>query len=345
MFDEKGSKTVLVLSMNPSRLLIQVLLLISAVSVSVFLLRTPIATAQEVGTVITLETSSSEVYVGDNFTVSGLLSTQAGVSLPNANVTISWADSVENVLTDEFGAFRASIAFSVGFPPGPSNISAMYVPSQYTPYLSSSKSVQVTVLYWGSTISAQISPSSLAPSAQAQLTGNLTTEGNEPITNRTVSILLDGHIFGTARTDKLGFFAFSFTVPSNLQGGSHQIIVAFNPGVNVYLPSNATITFSVTLAPVQETETARTQQVTNTSSSVRENASTLSSITSSIIWDFTIWTAITSITLLVGSELLLPRYARSFILVDKGRLRLGALVLALVFIAMIALRIYAILNS
>ena len=62
-------------------------------------------------------------------------------------------------------------------------------------------------------------------------------------------------------------------------------------------------------------------------------------------WDLSLWTAIIAIILLATSELLSPYYGRTGLLIDKKRLRAVALVVALIFLATVAYRIYDIITK
>jgi hypothetical protein len=57
-------------------------------------------------------------------------------------------------------------------------------------------------------------------------------------------------------------------------------------------------------------------------------------------WDLSLWTAIIAIILLATSELLSPYYGRTGLLINRKRLRAVALVVALIFLATVAYRIY-----
>jgi hypothetical protein len=59
-------------------------------------------------------------------------------------------------------------------------------------------------------------------------------------------------------------------------------------------------------------------------------------------WDFSLWTAVVAIILLVTSELLSPYYGITGININRGRLRLVALIVALVFLGTVAYRVYRI---
>jgi len=58
------------------------------------------------------------------------------------------------------------------------------------------------------------------------------------------------------------------------------------------------------------------------------------------LWDFSLWTAVTSIILLVTSEVLVP-YSGYFgyLIIDKTRLRIAALAVGLAFMITVALRV------
>jgi len=61
------------------------------------------------------------------------------------------------------------------------------------------------------------------------------------------------------------------------------------------------------------------------------------------LWDLSLWTAITAIILLATSELLSPYYGRTRLMINRKRLRIVALVVALIFLASVAYRVYEII--
>ena len=63
------------------------------------------------------------------------------------------------------------------------------------------------------------------------------------------------------------------------------------------------------------------------------------------LWDLSLWTAITAIILLATSELLSPYYGRTRLMINKRRLRIVALVIAVIFLASVAYRIYGIVTT
>jgi hypothetical protein len=58
--------------------------------------------------------------------------------------------------------------------------------------------------------------------------------------------------------------------------------------------------------------------------------------------DLSLWTAVVAIILLVTSELLAPQYGRTWINIDRRRLRLVALIVAFIFLGTVAYRVYEI---
>jgi hypothetical protein len=59
-------------------------------------------------------------------------------------------------------------------------------------------------------------------------------------------------------------------------------------------------------------------------------------------WDLSLWTAVTAIILLATSELLSPYYGRTRLMINKKRLRMVSLIVAFIFLATVAYRIYEI---
>lgn len=123
----------------------------------------PHAQGQVVGTVITkLKASSTVVFAGVNFTVSGLLETMTGNVLSFKNITITCAHKSFLTMTDSFGVFRSAVWFPPGSPTGSANVTVTYVPYAYSQdvqmYLISSASVPVLVEYRQSVLSAKLLP-------------------------------------------------------------------------------------------------------------------------------------------------------------------------------------------
>jgi len=61
------------------------------------------------------------------------------------------------------------------------------------------------------------------------------------------------------------------------------------------------------------------------------------------LWDLSLWLAGTSLALLIASELLSPYYGETGLLLNRRRLRGVALILASLFLATVAYRIYDII--
>jgi len=61
--------------------------------------------------------------------------------------------------------------------------------------------------------------------------------------------------------------------------------------------------------------------------------------------DISLWLAITSIILLITSELISPHYGRTNLLINKKLLRNAALALGTLFLLTVAIRIIAIITS
>jgi len=62
-------------------------------------------------------------------------------------------------------------------------------------------------------------------------------------------------------------------------------------------------------------------------------------------WDISLWLAVTSIILLITSELISPYYGKTNILINKKRLRNAALTTGTLFLITVAIRIYSLVTS
>ncbi len=62
-------------------------------------------------------------------------------------------------------------------------------------------------------------------------------------------------------------------------------------------------------------------------------------------WDISLWLAVTSIILLITSELLSPYYGKTSLLINRKKLRNVAMVTATLFLITVAIRILNIITS
>ena len=62
-------------------------------------------------------------------------------------------------------------------------------------------------------------------------------------------------------------------------------------------------------------------------------------------WDISLWLAVTSIILLVTSELISPYYGKINLLINKKRLRNVSLTVSTMFLATVVIRIISIITS
>ena len=63
------------------------------------------------------------------------------------------------------------------------------------------------------------------------------------------------------------------------------------------------------------------------------------------LWDISLWAAVMAIILLATSELVSPYYGRTSLMINRKRLRMVALIVALVFLATVAYRVYEIVAA
>jgi len=63
------------------------------------------------------------------------------------------------------------------------------------------------------------------------------------------------------------------------------------------------------------------------------------------VWDIGLWLAVSSIILLITSELLAPYYGRNRVAIDAKRLRAVAIASGMVFLIIAAIRIFTIVGG
>lgn len=63
------------------------------------------------------------------------------------------------------------------------------------------------------------------------------------------------------------------------------------------------------------------------------------------IWDISLWLAVTSIILLISSELTSPRYGSASLLINKKALKNVAILTAMLFLTTVLIRIYEIIST
>jgi len=137
---------------------------------------------------------------------------------------------------------------------------------------------------------------------------------------------------GTAFADLVGMNVLS--INQNVTGG-HGLTITFTSTVPpqqlfgwtlIYRDFNWLNSHQITYQPTKSANLASVQQQ-------------LIPVLPLTLGSVSVWTAVISIFLLIGSELLSPAYARTGILIDRRRLRIAGLVLVAVFLAITAYQI------
>jgi hypothetical protein len=203
-------------------------------------------------TVLSLNSSAGEAFVGQSVRVFGILETANGTALGNRTVTILWGSNQVAIQSTSHGYFEANVSFVAGTTAGLVTIEATYEPSGSDKllYLSSNAQVRVQLFYGPTVITANIAPISARPLDSMNVWGNLTTTRG-PLENRTITLQLDGTFLKNATTDKSGFFFFNFNVPRTISNGTHTVEVVFNATNDLFTPSNATLPFNVEISATQ----------------------------------------------------------------------------------------------
>ena len=205
-------------------------------------------------TILSLNSSAGEAFVGQSIRVFGTLETANGTALENRIITISW-ESNHVVSESTFnGYFEANVSFPAGSQAGFITITADYESSAGDKllYLGSTAQVQVRLFYEPTAITVKVGPPSVRPLSAVDVWGNLSaTRDHRPLENRTIVIQLDGTFLGNATTDKSGGFFFYFYVPITASNGTHTIEVAFDATTDIFAPSNSSLPLNIEVLATQ----------------------------------------------------------------------------------------------
>jgi len=205
-------------------------------------------------TILSLNSSAGEAFVGQSIRVFGTLETANRTVLENKTITILWGSNHLVLQSTSHGYFEANVSFLVGSPPGSATIEATYEPSgpDKLLYLGSTAQVRVQLFYEPTVITANIAPISARPLDVVDVWGNLTTTiDQKPLANRTISLQLDGIFLKNVTTDKSGLFFSYLYVPRTITNGTHTVEVVFNSTNDLFAPSNATLPFNVEILATQ----------------------------------------------------------------------------------------------
>jgi len=203
-------------------------------------------------TILSLNSSAGEVFIGQSIRIFGILETANGTGLGNRTITILWGSNQVAIQSTSHGYFEANVSFVTGSTPGLATIEATYEPSgpDKLLYLSSNAQVRLQLFYGPTVITANIAPISGRPLDSVNVWGSLTTT-QKPLENRTIILQLDGTFLKNATTDKSGLFFFSFNVPRTISNGTHTVEVVFNATNDLFAPSNATLPYNVEISATQ----------------------------------------------------------------------------------------------
>jgi Domain of unknown function (DUF4129) len=204
-------------------------------------------------TIVSMNVSTSNVLVGESFSFQGSLRQSNGTALGARPVTILWdTNQSTRFVTDDLGHFAGNLTYPAWTAAGETTITASFEPEglDANAYLPSSTFVNVDVSYRPSSLTASVFPRSAKPSDSVQVTGSLSGQGLGPLQNRNVAVYLDERLLGNATTDSTGSFHFGFLLPK-IVNGTHNVVVKFNPIVDLFAAANATVPINVTLLETQ----------------------------------------------------------------------------------------------
>ena len=192
-------------------------------------------------TKISLNSSETQVYLGNNITLYGKLATSRNIPLSNKTVQIlsSSLGIKQYTKTDSKGYFQLSIQIPYIYENN-TIFTASFIPSidDANVYLASFANISIRLLYYKPAISLEVSGSGLPGST-------LHVNGSYSLTNYT-SMQIDLTAFGLKQTlhaDK-GFFSTLLHIPLNIQDGDYTILASSN-AYGLIAPASATSQIAV----------------------------------------------------------------------------------------------------
>ena len=171
---------------------------------------------------------ASDVQIGENTTINGILINDNAEQLNNALIIININDEVEKTIrTDENGLFQYSYKTQTS---GVNNVTATYTGSTNNVQTSASTTFNVAK---NNTIFTYLDARNASVGAISKITGTLLDVNSNKVKSTEVNILVDEEIVGVATTNSNGKFLFNYTTQSI---GTHTIIVNFT-GNELYNPT------------------------------------------------------------------------------------------------------------
>lgn len=212
------------------------------------------AQARLIQTILSLNSSASQAFVGQSVRVYGSLLTANGTMLENRIISLSWDSKSIETESAPNGSFEANVTFPAGSLSGPNTITADYEPSglDKLAFVGSTAQVQLQLFYEPSTITAEIGQTNVRPLDIVDVWGNLsTTSDHIALANRTIMMQLDGVTIGNATTNESGDFFFNFYVPRTISNGTHSVEVVFNATNDLFAPTNSSLPINVQILATQ----------------------------------------------------------------------------------------------
>jgi hypothetical protein len=221
---------------------------------------------QRTETTLNMSVSSNPVWVEDNFTVTGQL-TSNGVGLGGRVIDVLFyiagvGTTDLQAHSDQFGGFSRSYHVSNSSRPTSILVFARYAPrgvdlSVLRP--ARSVSVNVVVRYYPANLTLAASSSRVHVVEGFTVQGMLTGRSGEPLASESVQLVVDNSTELTVRTDASGAYSARMSFPNGTRQGTHVLYALFNPtsGILATTPSSNVpvqiyyLTPTVTLAESQ----------------------------------------------------------------------------------------------
>ena len=180
---------------------------------------------------LSINSDTSEAFVGSTLQVSGTLTTSSGQQLANRAIQILLdGDVIATANTASNGAFHTQIHAPYRYVDHFS-INALYTPQgndRGTYQSSVSPTIQIKLLYYQTSLSIN-APSIAYPGLAMVVQANVTAQDKTPLNARQVRAFLNGTQIGQSQTDETGICTIKYTILAQAKLGNYTLTVKVDP--------------------------------------------------------------------------------------------------------------------
>ena len=218
-----------------------------------------------IATRLMVNVTPNPVWINGTLHVNGLLEESNGMGLGGRVVEL-WlnASRVGQVSSGEAGDFTWTYEVNATRA-GALALYARYTPTgndmgTYRPTVSDT--VIVPVNFYPVTLTALPTTSRVYVTEAFSIHGSLANLAQQPLTNETILLMVDGKPSGSTQTDTSGSYVFTSSFPQGTAAGTHSVWVEFNPASGVYEPNALAIGIQVYYIPSKLTVTSTAPTLT-----------------------------------------------------------------------------------